>query len=200
MTSIRYYFSTLSPFVYLAGERLEQIAARHGATIDYKPLDILALFGRTGGTPPRGRHPSRLEYRAQELARASKKTGLVLNIRPAHWPTNGAPSAYAIIAAQNAGGGNLGQLVQSFPRACWGEERDIGEDAVIRSCLDAAGFDPSLADSGLLVGAETYAANLEEAVNAGVFGSPFYVLSDGQKFWGQDRLDDLDAHLAENRA
>ena len=45
-------------------------------------------------------------------------------------------------------------------------------------------------------GAETYAANLEEAVNAGVFGAPFYVVDSGQMFWGQDRLDDLDAHLA----
>ena len=44
-------------------------------------------------------------------------------------------------------------------------------------------------------GAETYARNLEEAVDAGVFGAPFWVVDDGQLFWGNDRLDDLDAHL-----
>jgi hypothetical protein len=53
-----------------------------------------------------------------------------------------------------------------------------------------------LADKGLLTGAETYARNTEEAVLAGVFGSPFYVVDTGQKFWGQDRLEDLELHLA----
>ena len=81
-------------------------------------------------------------------------------------------------------------------RACWAEERDIAEDAVVRACLAGAGFDPGLADRGLLSGAETYAANTEEAVARGVFGSPFYIADSGQMFWGQDRLDDLDAHLA----
>jgi 2-hydroxychromene-2-carboxylate isomerase len=45
------------------------------------------------------------------------------------------------------------------------------------------------------MGAETYADNLERAVASGVFGSPFYLIGD-ERFWGQDRLDDLDAHLA----
>lgn len=197
MADIKYYFSTLSPFTYLAGTRLEDIAAKHGATIEYKPLDIMALFGRTGGTPPKDRHISRQEYRLMELQRQSKKAGLPMNMKPAHWPTNAAPSCYAVIAAQNAGGGDLGGLVGSFLRACWAEEKDIADDTVIRACLTAAGFDASLADSGLLSGAETFAANLEDAIDNGVFGAPFYITSDGQRFWGQDRLNDLDAHLAE---
>mgnify|MGYP000182752182 FL=1 len=114
---------------------------------------------------------------------------------PAHWPTNMAPSSYALIAAQNAGGGDMGKATHAMLRAVWAEEKDIAEDAVIKACLAEAGFDPSLADSGLLVGAETYARNLEEAVENGVFGSPFYITDDGAKFWGQDRVADLDAHL-----
>ncbi|GAW33256.1 2-hydroxychromene-2-carboxylate isomerase [Roseovarius sp. A-2] len=196
MAHIDYFFSTLSPFAYLAGAGLEEIAARHGANVTYKPLDIMALFARTGGAAPADRHPSRNAYRAQELPRQARKRGLPLNLKPAHWPTNPAPSSYAIIAAQNAGGGDVGALVQSVLRACWAEERDIAEDAVVRDCLQKSGFDPALADRGLLSGAETYAANLEEAVNAGVFGAPFYVVDSGQSFWGQDRLEDLDLHLA----
>ncbi|MFZ5963058.1 2-hydroxychromene-2-carboxylate isomerase [Thalassococcus sp. BH17M4-6] len=196
MAHIEYYFATLSPFTYLAGTRLEEIAAKHEASVMYKPLDIMALFARTGGVPPKDRHPSRMEYRVQELQRAKVKTGLPLNLRPAHWPTNPAPSSYAIIAAQKAGGGDLGQLCHSILRACWAEEKDVADDAVIKSCLEAAGFDPVLADSGLLAGADTYVQNLEDAVAAGVFGAPFYIVDSGQRFWGHDRLDDLDAHLS----
>ena len=115
---------------------------------------------------------------------------------PAHPATAGrAMAGPPPAAAQNAGGGDLGQLAHAITRSVWAEEKDIAEDAVIRACLEEAGFDPGLADSGLLVGAETYAKNLEEAVEKGVFGSPFYICEDGEMFWGQDRLDDLDAHL-----
>ena len=195
MTQIDYFFATISPYTYLAGSRLEEIAHRHGATVNYKPLDIIALFGRTGGTPPKDRHPARQEYRAQELVRQAGRLDMPFNLHPAHWPTNPAPSSYAFIAAQNAGGGDLGALAQALTRACWAEEKDIAQDDVIRECLSQAGFDPSLADSGLLEGAETYAKNLEEAVERGVFGAPFYITEDDQRFWGQDRLADLDAHL-----
>ena len=195
MSHIDYYFSTISPYTYLAGKRLEEIAAAHGATIRYRPLDIIALFSRTGGTPPAERHPARQAYRLQELQRHSKKTGLALTLKPAFFPTNSAPSSYAIIAAQNEGGGDLAELVHGVTRAVWREEKNIAEDDVIRAALTAAGFDPSLADRGLLSGAEEYAANLEAAVEAGVFGAPFYVVDGATHFWGQDRLDDLALHL-----
>lgn len=196
MAHIDLFFSTLSPYAYLAGNRAEEVAAKHGATLTYKPFDIMALFPRTGGTPPKDRHASRVEYRAQELVRQAKKLKMPFNLKPAHWPTNGAPSSYAFIAAQHAGGGDLGKLMHAICRAVWAEEKDIAEDAVVRACLEEAGFDPGLADSGLLQGAETYAANLEEAVERGVFGSPFYITDDGQRFWGQDRIEDLDLHLS----
>jgi len=195
MAHIDYYFATVSPFTYLAGTRLEAIAAKHGATIAYKPLDVVALFGRTGGQAPKDRHESRKDYRLQEMRRQALKAGLPITLQPMFWPTNPAPSSYAIIAAQSAGGGGLGALVHAITRACWAEEQNIAEDAVIRAALEGAGFDPALADKGLLAGAETYAANLEEAVSRGVFGAPFYVVKD-EKFWGQDRLGDLDLHLA----
>ncbi|WP_068115592.1 2-hydroxychromene-2-carboxylate isomerase [Tropicimonas marinistellae] len=195
MAHIDYFFSTLSPYTYLAGNRLEELAAAHGASVTYKPIDIIALFPRTGGTPPKDRAPGRVAYRLQDLRRAAARASMPINLKPAHFPTNAAPSSYAIIAAQLSGG-DVGPLVQAFLRAVWAEEKDIAADDVVRECLGNCGFDPTLADSGLLTGAETYAGNLEEAVNRGVFGSPFYITDGDERFWGHDRLDDLDAHLA----
>lgn len=197
MAHIDYYFTTISPFAYLAGTRLEEIAARHGATITYKPVDIAGLYARTSGTPLAERHDSRKEYRLQELRRQAAKLDMPINLRPMFFPTNPAPAAYAIIAAQaKGGGGDLGALVHGVLRACWAENRNIAEDEVVTDLLKAHGFDPGLAFSGMLMGAETYARNLEEAVAAGAFGSPFYVVDTGERFWGQDRLADLDLHLA----
>ena len=164
MGQIDYFFATYSPFTYLAGQRLEEIAARHGVSINYKPFDVVGVFARSGGTPLPQRPECRKEYRLQELQRQSRKHGLPINLQPAYFPPNGAPSAYAFIAAQKAGGGDLGKLAHSITRACWAEERDIADDAVIRDLLEQAGFDPGLADSGLLVGGETADGDGGEAV------------------------------------
>lgn len=194
MPVIDYFFSPVSPWVYLAGMRLEAIAEARGATISYHPIDPIALFARTGGQPLGQRHDTRKAYRLKELRRWSARLGLPVNPQPAFWPVNPAPSAYAIIAAARVGG-DVGGLAHAFARATWAEDRDIADDEVIRAILAAQGFDPSIADRHMLAAAETYAANLEAAVERGAFGMPFYAVGT-EVFWGQDRLDFLDEHLA----
>ncbi|GAA5065454.1 2-hydroxychromene-2-carboxylate isomerase [Maritalea mobilis] len=196
MAHIDYYFSTISPFTYLAGTRMEEVAARHGATITYRPFDVIAAFARTGGVAPKERHPARLELRAQELRRQAAKHGLAIDLDPPLRAVNAAPSSYAFIAAEKAGGGDLGRLVHAFTGAVWRDKRDIAEDDVIADCLDEAGFDRGLAGMAMLQGAEQYTRNLEDAVNAGVFGAPFYIVDGTEKFWGQDRIEDLDLFLS----
>ncbi len=193
MARIDYYFSLLSPFTYLAGDRLEQVAAKHGAKIAYRPLDIMKLFPETGGVPVPKRHPSRQEYRLQELRRLSKHSGLPLNIRPAHWPTDSAPASAAVIATQ-AAGGDAGRLAQAFLAACWAEEKDIADPGVVAEKLALVGQDAAALD--LDAAAAEFEANMGRALEAGVFGSPFYVVGE-ERFWGQDRLAHLDLHLAE---
>jgi 2-hydroxychromene-2-carboxylate isomerase len=195
MPQIDYFYAAISPFCYLAGNRLEEIAAQHGATIRYVPINAPALFPRTGGQVLAERHDSRKTYRLQELRRTAAKQGVKLDLNPLFFPVNPAPASYAIIAAASVGGGDLPGLVQAFPRAVWAEGRNIAEDDVVRDILTAHGFDPAIADKHMLMAAETYMANLEEAVARGVFGVPFYIVGD-ERFWGQDRLEDLDLHLA----
>lgn len=195
MAQIDYFFAVMSPWVYLAGDRLERIAERQGATVRYIPLDAPALFPRTGGQVLAERHESRKAYRLQELARWSRKLGMKLDLQPFFFPVNPAPASYAIIAAQAAGGGDLGALVRAFPRAVWAEGRNIADDEVVKAILAENGFDPAVADRGMFMAADVYVRNLDEAVARGVFGVPFYVV-DEEKFWGQDRLELLEEYLA----
>ena len=195
MVQIDYFFATISPFVYLAGNRLEAIAAKHRAQVRYVPINAPALFPRTGGQVLADRHDSRKSHRLQELRRWSARLAMPLNLAPAYFPANPAPSSYAVIAAAKLGGGDLAGLVQAFPRAVWAEGRNIAEDEVVAEIVAKYGFDPKAIDRGMFSAADTYTANLEEAVARGVFGVPFYVVGD-ERFWGQDRLHDLDLHLA----
>ena len=194
MVQIDYFFATISPFVYLGGPRVQLVAERNGAEVGFLPIDAPALFPRTGGQVLAERHESRRAYRMQELRRQAAKLGIPLNLRPAHFPVNPAPSSYAVISAARAGGGDIHGLVQGFSRAVWAEDRDISDDAVIRDIMGKNGFDPALADRGMLTAADTYVANLDEAVSRGVFGVPFFIVGD-ERFWGQDKIDDLDLYL-----
>ena len=199
MARIDYYFSLLSPFTYLAGLELERLADRQGADIAYKPVDIMEVFGATGGVPLGKRHESRLAYREQELARISRRKGLKLNIHPKHFPTDATLASCTVIAAAEKTGDDetdTGALAHALLRAVWADEKDIADAEVVRQVIRDLGLDPGLvAEAG--DHADTYRANTARAIERGVFGSPFYITDDGEKFWGQDRLADLEAHLAE---
>ncbi|MFT6774779.1 MAG: 2-hydroxychromene-2-carboxylate isomerase [Paracoccaceae bacterium] len=200
MTVIDYYFTTISPYCYLAGDKLERIAARHGARIAYKPVDMMKVFEVTGGVPVKARHQSRQEYRFQDMGRRARREGVAMNLQPKFWP--GAPmlSCCALIAAEAAvkdgrADGDVGKAARAMLRAQWAEQKDIGDTGVIAAALDEAGFSADVLADGVGAGA-TYASNTAEAVQRGVFGAPFYIVGD-QRFWGQDRLDDLELLLKE---
>ncbi|MGM0585587.1 MAG: 2-hydroxychromene-2-carboxylate isomerase [Pseudomonadota bacterium] len=196
---IDYYLTPLSPFTYLAGDRLERIAEARGARVRYRPADMGRILAAGGTRPVPERPLARQEYRLQELERIARREGLPINLHPAHWPTDPVPGSLAIIAAQEAAEagepGDVGAVVRALLEACWARERDIAEAAVIADALDQAGFSPRLLDERTEPRArEIYEENTEAALAAGVFGAPFYIVGDA-RFWGQDRLSYLDEHL-----
>lgn len=198
MATVDYYFSVLSSFSYLAGRRLEELAQRQGIAVHYKPLDIVALFDQTGGLLPRHRHPARQKYRLIEHQRVARKNGLTINSQAKYGATDDKPAAFALMAAQAAGSGNIGELAFLFLQAAYGEERDIADPLVIEDCLRKAGADPGFANAPASEWQQNYDANLAEALHRGVFGAPFYIVNEtDEPFWGQDRLDDLEVAVAE---
>lgn len=193
MPTIEYFYSLLSPFTYLAGDRLEAIAAKHGADIEYLPVDFLKVLPETGGQPVPKRHPFRQEYRLQELTRLSERAGVPFRLHPAHWPVDATAATCAVIGA-GALGSDMGVMSRAFLRAVWAEDRDISDPATIDAILRENGADPAAVAARSEQSQAIYRANTERSAECGVFGAPFYVV-DGERFWGQDRLDYLDWHL-----
>lgn len=182
--TIHYYFSPISPFAYLAGDQLEKEAK---GTIIYHPFDLPKLFSATGAIPLPQRSQQRKDYRYVELKRIAKRRGLPINLNPAHFPTNGRLASCLILAARESGQ-DAGSLIQALLRAVWIEELDISDLNVLTTITAAQGLNPELLDNldrfDALLDQET-----DQAINAGVFGSPFYIV-DGEPFWGQDKLDE----------
>lgn len=193
---IDYFYAPISGFAYLGEPRLREIAERWGAVIRYRPVDIARVFAASETTPPFAQSDARLSYRLEDLARWGKYLGLPINPKPAHWPAP-VDLACRAIAATDLLGLCAGQASFAMLKAVWVEEQNIGEPEAVRAALDAAHLDASR----ILTEAESPAArarveaDTEAAIAARVFGSPTYVV-EGERFWGQDRLDFVEAALA----
>jgi 2-hydroxychromene-2-carboxylate isomerase len=201
--AVDYYFAPQSPWTYLGHERLRAIARRHGAMVRVKPIDLGGkVFPVSGGLPLGQRPLQRQKYRLVELERFSKALGMPLNLKPSFFPVAGDPAALLIVATDLAHGSDAAMdLTGRALRAVWAEERDISDPATRIAIADENGYDgaalQAIERSDAVQAA--YAAYTEEAVSLGVFGAPTFVL-DGERFWGQDRLDFVDRALAAKAA
>ena len=194
--TIDYFFATVSPWAYLGHARLVALSRAAGATVRVKPMDLGEIFPLTGGLPLAKRAPQRQAYRLVELQRFSDHLGVPLIPQPAHFPVNGNAAAALIIAADEAAGADaaLG-LAGRVGAAIWAEQRNVADPAVLSALLAEAGLPASLADRAADPAiAARYAAYTAEALAAGVFGAPSYVVA-GELFWGQDRLDFVERRL-----
>jgi 2-hydroxychromene-2-carboxylate isomerase len=195
--SIDYYFTPQSPWTYLGHPRFVRMAEAAGAAVRVLPVDFGKVFPVSGGLPLGQRAPQRQAYRLVELQRFSDHLQMPLNRQPKFFPVGGDPAARLIMAVdQHDGSAAALALAGAIFRAVWAEERDIASEKVLAEILQAGGGDPArLAQSKTAEVQQRYEANTQQAIAAGVFGAPSYVV-DGEIFWGQDRLDYLERKLA----
>jgi 2-hydroxychromene-2-carboxylate isomerase len=192
---IDYYFTPVSPWAYLGGERLEAMAKRHGAMIAHKPCDVAKIMSVSGGLPLAQRPKQRQAYRLFELERWRDHLGIAINFQPKHVPRPPTLAANAIIAVKRQGG-DTGRFANAIMRACWAEERDIGDPATVAAIARDCGLDGDgvAAAAGAPEVRREFEANTEEAIERQVFGAPWYLYK-GKPYWGQDRLDFLERAL-----
>jgi 2-hydroxychromene-2-carboxylate isomerase len=201
MAEISCYYSLSSPWAYFGGPRFYEIAKKHGARIVLKPFDFQEVVPRTGGVPLRTRPEPRRTYHALELDRWRKHLKMPLTLEPRYYqmkdpaPGWNKPPGWMVIAAQERKLDAL-RLSHALLRALWAEERDTADPKVRIEIANENG----------LPGAELhkeetsdrvqslYQQYSAEAEKLGVFGAPTYMLN-GERFWGQDRLDFLDRSL-----
>lgn len=192
---IQYWFSVASPWTWLGSERFAQLAHSAGARVEVLPIDLGAVFAASGGRPFHERPEARRSYRQLELARWSRRLGVPLTLTPRHYPVDRLPASQLLIAARQQGLDAL-SLSHAVLRAIWHEDRDIADWATLQDIAEAQGLDGTelvrLARTPKIV--EEFNADTQRAIAAGVFGAPTFVV-EGERFWGQDRLDFLAERL-----
>ena len=197
-TTIDYYLAPQSPWTYLGHERFVRIAAAAGATVHVLPMDLGGkVFPVSGGLPLGQRAPQRQAYRLVELARFRDALGLPLNIKPRYFPVAGDDAARLIIAVDAADGRAAAlHIAGAVLAAVWAQERNIADATTLAELLAECGLPAGRLEASRSPEVQArYERNTQQAIDAGVFGSPSYVI-DGEIFWGQDRLDFVERRLA----
>lgn len=196
--TVDYYFAPQSPWSYLGHQRFWDIAKAQGAAVRVLPVDLGGkVFPVSGGLPLAKRAPQRQAYRLLELKRFSEWLHAPLNVQPKYFPVHGDDAARLIIAVDLQDGTEAAmRLALAVMRAVWAEERNIADEATLTALLAECGLPAARADEAQSQAVqERYEAGSQQAIDAGVFGAPSYVI-DGEIFWGQDRLDFVERKLA----
>jgi 2-hydroxychromene-2-carboxylate isomerase len=194
---VDYYFAPNSPWTYLGHGRLVEIAKAAGATVRVLPVDLGGkVFPISGGLPLAKRAPQRQAYRLMELKRFSKYLNAPLTVQPKYFPVNGDDAARLIIAVDLHDGVDAAMRISgAILAAVWAQERNIADAKVLAELLAEQQLNPQrLEQSYSQTVQERYEANTQQAIDAGVFGAPSYVI-EGEIFWGQDRLDFVERKL-----
>jgi 2-hydroxychromene-2-carboxylate isomerase len=198
---IEYYFSFISLWSYIGSRVFESIATRHGARVVYKPIDLLAVFAAGGGLPVKQRPLQRQAYRLVEMQRWRDIRGIRLNLHPRFYPAD--PSlGHRMLLAALRDGRDVAAFVHAGLQAVWADEFDIADAATLVRLADDSGLDgrallaAASAEPALQVQERELTA---EAISRKLFGAPFYFHRD-EPFWGQDRLEMLDAVITSGRA
>ncbi|MDP1865034.1 MAG: 2-hydroxychromene-2-carboxylate isomerase [Bradyrhizobium sp.] len=195
--TVDYYMALTSPWTYLGSAPFAEIARRNNVTVNIKPCKFGPIFEQTGGLPLPKRSPQRRAYRMMELKRWREVRDVPLVLEPKYFPCDDTMGTRLVIAAKLQGRDAL-KLSQELGRTVWECEESLADPDHVASAARRAGLDAAALRAGGPADAELDALHqqyTEEALTAGVFGAPSYVLPSGEIFWGQDRLELLERAL-----
>ena len=191
------YWDFSSPFAYLGATQVAALARRTGANVVWHPILLGGLF-RSLGTPDvplAGFSPAKQRYIGKDIDRWAAYWGVPFRF-PSKFPTLSLRAMRVYVALPEP---LRAAYRDAVFRAYWADDRDISDDAVLASCIeDASAAQDALARATSDDVKAELRRETEQAAERGVFGVPTFVV-EGELFWGQDRLELVEAALAPSK-
>jgi 2-hydroxychromene-2-carboxylate isomerase len=196
---IDFYFSFVSLYTYIGYDAFQDLVNRYNLEVNYKPIDLHAVFSAGGGLPVSKRPPQRQAYRFVEMQRWRLDRNIPLVLKPKHHPSDPVIGHRMLLAAIKQGS-DVRQFVGNALKILWVDDLDIQDPKVIVQVANQSG----LKGDELLEKSKDPAIQVDidcltqEAVKRQVFGTPFFFYRE-EPFWGQDRLEMLEDMIRSNR-
>lgn len=191
---IDFYFDFSSPYGYLASERIDELAARFGRQVRWRPI-LLGVVFKTTGAAPLTSVPLKGEYSRHDFSRSARFLDLPYQ-HPENFPLHTVHAARAYYWLHDADCSRARRFAHAVFRAYFTQGRDISDLATVLEIAAEHGADRDRLATALAGTAlkERLKAECDAALARGVFGSP-YVIVDGEPFFGVDRLPHIERWL-----
>ena len=193
---LEFYFDFSSPYGYLASRKIDALAAKHGRSVDWRPMLLGFAFKQTG-TAPLTMIPLKGEYSKRDLQRSARYHGIEEFRMPSPFPIPTQAAARVMLWAKAEDPALAVRIAKALYRGYFYDGRDISNADIAADIAAATGADRARARASMDDPAikEALKREVDGAIARGVFGSPF-VFVDGEPFWGLDRFDQVDRWLA----
>lgn len=192
---VEFYFDVGSPASYLAWTQIAQLAERHGAEVVYQPMLLGGVFKATGNASPAS-VPAKGRYTRIDFERFARRYQVPFAQNP-FFPINTMQLMRGAVALLNSD--QFRPYVDAVFRAIWVDGQNMGDPDVVARVLGGQGFDVAgqLQQINDPAVKERLRQITERAIERGVFGAPTFFVEE-EMFFGQDRLDFVEAALAES--
>jgi len=196
MTTLEIFFDISSPWTYMAFTRVEGVCAANGAQLIWKPFYVAAVFREVNREVAARRAApvqAKIEHVYKDMKDCARRCGIEINRPPVYGggsqPLNSARAMRGALLALDAG--LVVPYCSAVFHAYWQDLRDVSDPDVLIELAQGAG----LAPDDFLERADTaeirarLAANTDELIARGGFGTPTFFVAGDDMYFGNDRLE-----------
>ena len=187
--TLEFWFEYGSTYTYLSVMRIEDIAAKYGVSVIWKPFLLMPIMKEQGMEQgPFLPYPKKLEYMWRDLERRARYRGLEYK-KPTVYPPNTLMTArIGLLSAQE---GWCSQFTRKVFHLHFVEDKTIGTEQNLTEALSSLGKEPKkiMEKAQQPEIKEALRQQTESAKKIGLFGSPSFTIG-AELFWGDDRLED----------
>lgn len=188
MKHITFYLDFISPYAYLAFEKLPEALMGHHIHVSYKPVLFAGLLKHHGQLGP-AEIPGKREWTYRQVLWLAHRHGVDLQL-PAQHPFN--PLGLLRLALACGHEGLINRYVaETIFRHVWRGGADAADAQRLQTLTEQLA---PLQDPRSEAVKAQLKANTDQAIAQGVFGVPTLEV-DGKLFWGFDALPMLTAYL-----
>jgi 2-hydroxychromene-2-carboxylate isomerase len=193
---IDFYFDFSSPYGFLASEKIEALAAKHGRSVDWHPVLLGVVFKQTGAVSLT-QVPLKGDYSKRDMTRSAAFHGIRDFRIPSRFPIPSQAPARIVLWLKERDPALATKVLHALYRAFFVSDTDISSPEQAAAIAATCGVDAEAARAAIDDPAIKEALKVENdrAMAKGVFGSPFIIV-DGEPFWGVDHLDQVERWLA----
>jgi len=186
---VDFWFDFASTYSYLSAMRIDAMARKYGVLVRWSPFLLGPIFNGQGWTTsPFNLYPAKGRYMLRDMGRIAAERGLPFHM-PDPFPQHSLLAARTALAITD--NTSRAAFAHAVFIAQFADLADISSRDVIARCLVVA----SVATDDVLALANSDATKqalrdaTATATRIGIFGAPTFVTSDGELYWGDDRLE-----------